>query len=266
MEVSSPPDHGVVPQPQSPPLLEFRRVTKSFLDRGAREVRALGEMTFSVRHRELVCVIGPSGSGKSTVVRLAAGLASPTGGSVLYRGEPVAAPHPERGLVFQAYNAFPWLTVRENVAFGLNSLPVNHRESRVAKWLETMGLGEFSESYPKALSGGMLQRLALARTLIVEPKLLLLDEPFGALDERTRANMQQLLLNVVTETDCTTLFVTHDIEEAILLGDRILLLSARPARILKEFVSPVPKPRTREHLRHPDLMALYDEILHEFPS
>ncbi|HLH42178.1 MAG TPA: ABC transporter ATP-binding protein [Bryobacteraceae bacterium] len=248
------------------PLLEFRGVAKSFLDRGAREVQALSEVTFSVRHRELVCIIGPSGSGKSTVLRLAAGLASPTSGVVLYRGEPISAPDPERGLVFQAYNAFPWLTVRENVAFGLNSLARNHREARVARWLDAMGLGEFSESYPKALSGGMLQRLALARTLIVEPKLLLLDEPFGALDERTRASMQELLLNIVRETDCTALFVTHDIEEAILLGDRILLLSARPARLLKEFVCPVPKPRTREHLRHPDLMTLYDEILRQFPT
>jgi len=246
-------------------LLEFKGASKVYLDAKYRQVEALQGVVLSVRVGEFVSIIGPSGCGKSTLLRLAAGLEKASAGEVLYRGKVVSGPDPERGFVFQSYNAFPWLTVRKNISFGLDSRVSRDREERVSKWLSLMGLGEFADSYPKALSGGMRQRLALARSMIVEPKLLLLDEPFGALDERVREAMQQLLLQVVRDSGCTVLFVTHDIREAILLGDRVLLLSPRPGRVLNQFVSPLPKPRSREHLRTQEFNSLYEKIVDSFP-
>ncbi len=247
-------------------LLQFESASKTYLDDKYRKVQALENVTFSVRVGEFVSIIGPSGCGKSTLLRLAAGLETASSGEVLYRGQPVTRPDPERGFVFQSYNAFPWLTVRENIAFGLGARAGNSREDKISRWLALTGLSEFAASYPKALSGGMRQRLALARSMIVEPKLLLLDEPFGALDERTRESMQKLLLEVVADSDCTVVFVTHDIREAILLGDRVLLLSSRPGRLLNDFVSPLPKPRTRDHLKTREFNSLYDTLLDSFPA
>jgi len=188
-----------------------------------------------------------------------------TSGAVLYQGRRIAGPDLERGFVFQSYNAFPWLTVSENVGFGLRNKSDSLRYREISTWLGLMGLTEFADAYPKALSGGMRQRLALARSMIVKPKLLLLDEPFGALDEHTRENMQKLLLEVVSTSGCTVLFVTHDIREAILLGDRVILLSSRPGRVLREVMSPLPKPRRRDRLRTPEFTSLYETILDEFP-
>lgn len=246
-------------------LLDFSQVAKAYMDSHFHPVEAIRDVSFSVGSGEFISILGPSGCGKSTVLRLAAGLEAATSGTVRYRGQDITAPDPERGFVFQAYNAFPWLTVRENIAFGLNSSNSNQQVEKVDRWMNLMGLGEFADAYPKALSGGMRQRLAIARTMIVEPKLLLLDEPFGALDERIREAMQQLLLRVVSESACTVLFVTHDIREAILLSDRVLLLSARPGRVLKSFVSPLPKPRVREHGRGEAFDALYSQIVDNFP-
>jgi NitT/TauT family transport system ATP-binding protein len=246
-------------------ILDFKTASKMYLDAHFRKVDALQDIGFSVSEGEFVSIIGPSGCGKSTLLRLAAGLEAPTGGEVLYRGEPVIGPQPERGFVFQSYNAFPWLTVRKNIAFGLDSRGSDHAEQKVAKWLHLTGLTEFADSYPKALSGGMRQRLAIARAMIVEPRLLLLDEPFGALDERIRENMQQLLLQVVSDSGCTVLFVTHDIREAVLLGDRVLLLTQRPGRILKSFASPLPKPRNRASLRTTEFNSIYEAIVDSFP-
>lgn len=246
-------------------MLKFKGASKVYLDARFRKVEALQEISFSVAEGEFVSIIGPSGCGKSTLLRLAAGLEAATAGEVLYRGKPVTGPQPERGFVFQSYNAFPWLSVRKNIAFGLESKGPDDSKEKVAKWLQLTGLTEFADSYPKALSGGMRQRLAIARAMIVEPRLLLLDEPFGALDERIRENMQQLLLQVVNDSRCTVLFVTHDIREAILLGDRVLLLTQRPGRILKSFASPLPKPRDRASLRTPVFNSIYEAIVDSFP-
>ena len=246
-------------------LLEFKSVDKVYLDDHYRPVKALSDISLPVKRGEFVSIIGPSGCGKSTLLRLAAGLETASMGQVLECGRPVTGPDPERGFVFQSYNAFPWLTVRKNVSFGLRTKKNDGHEKHVATWLDAMGLSEFADCYPKALSGGMRQRLAIARTMIVEPKLLLMDEPFGALDEPTREAMQQLLLRVVSASGCSVLFVTHDIREAILLGDRVLVLSHRPGRIIKSFVPDLPKPRTRAHMGSPAFMATYEKILDAFP-
>ncbi len=246
-------------------LLQFENASKSFVSSKGHSVIALQQISFVIHRGESVTLIGPSGCGKSTLLRLAAGLEVATSGNVLYDGRPVTGPGLERGFVFQSYSAFPWLTVKENVGFGLPQELHSSREQEVSRWLQLMGLSEFSDSYPKVLSGGMRQRLALARSMIVRPKLLLLDEPFGALDEHTRENMQQLLLQVVTDSGCTVLFVTHDIREAVLLGDRIIVLSSRPGRVLRDVTSPLSKPRGREHIRTPEFASLYETILDELP-
>jgi NitT/TauT family transport system ATP-binding protein len=250
---------------QSESLLKFGDVSKTYVDEHYREVHALNEISFSLRSGEFISLIGPSGCGKSTILRLAAGLELPTNGEVLYAGVRVAGPGPERGLVFQAYNAFPWLTVRENVGFGVRHAN-DGRVQQIDKWLGFMGLSDFADVYPRKLSGGMLQRLALARTMIVQPQLLLLDEPFGALDERTRDGMQQLLLRVVSETHCTVLLVTHDIREAILLSDRVIMLQARPGQIREEFSMKLPKPRSRGQLKSQAFNSIYECIIEKFPS
>jgi len=246
-------------------LLQFENASKSFVSSKGHSVVALHEISLSIRRGEFVTMIGPSGCGKSTLLRLAAGLELATSGNVLYDGIPVTAPGQERGFVFQSYSAFPWLTIRENVGFGLSNAQ-RGSETEVSRWLQLMGLDEFADAYPKVLSGGMRQRLALARSMIVQPKLLLLDEPFGALDEHTRENMQQLLLRVVADSGCTVLFVTHDIREAVLLGDRVVVLSSRPGRVLRDVASSLSKPRGREHIRTPEFASLYETILDELPE
>jgi ABC-type nitrate/sulfonate/bicarbonate transport system ATPase subunit/ABC-type nitrate/sulfonate/bicarbonate transport system permease component len=245
-------------------LLEFKNAEKIYVDEEYRFVHALEKISFSVREGEFVAIIGPSGCGKSTLLRLAAGLEQASAGEVSYEGQLVKEPNRRCGFVFQSYNAFPWLTVHENIAFGLRRTASILHQDKVSKWLEVTGLSEFAERYPKTLSGGMRQRLALARAMIVEPKLLLLDEPFGALDERTRESMQYLLLQVVANSGCTVLFVTHGIREAIFLADRIILLSPRPGKILEIFDSILPKPRSREHLKMPEFSSLYERIADRF--
>lgn len=251
---------------RAPEILKFESASKTFVDNKFRHVRALEGIDLSLGRGEFISLIGPSGCGKSTMLRLAAGLESPSEGQVYFDGKLITEPDRRKGFVFQSYNSFPWLTVARNVAFGLDGAPHEQKRRKIDQWLTFTGLTEFADYYPKALSGGMRQRLALARTMVIEPDLLLMDEPFGALDERIRQNMQKLLLDAVTETGCSVLFVTHDIREAILLGDRVVLLSARPGRINKIFQSPLPKPRTREHLKAPEFMKLYEEILDQFPN
>lgn len=243
------------------PLLKFKQVVKSFTDQKLRKVHALENISISLDQGEFLAIIGPSGCGKSTLLRLAAGLDFPTSGEVTFAGRPVACPSPERGLVFQAYNSFPWLSVRQNIAFGLDRDSILQRQDEIEKWLEVTGLSEFSDSYPKTLSGGMRQRMALARSMIMNPKLLLLDEPFGALDERTRERMQQLLLRTVAASSCSIIIVTHDVREAILLSDRVIQMSPRPGKVENVFSSPLPKPHSREQMKTPEFMALHQEIV-----
>jgi ABC-type nitrate/sulfonate/bicarbonate transport system ATPase subunit len=247
-------------------LLCFHRVGMEFRGARASTVVALENIDLALARGEFLSVLGPSGCGKSTLLRLAAGLELPTSGEVTYDGVPIEGPSRRRGFVFQSYSVFPWLTVRENIAFGLSHDKSSAKDERITKWLQFTGLTDFAEAYPKTLSGGMRQRLALARTMIVEPELLLLDEPFGALDERTREGMQHLLLNAVRDTGCAVIFVTHDIGEAIFLADRLILLSSRPGRILSTYEVTAKKPRSREFLRSEEFAHLHAALLDQFPE
>jgi NitT/TauT family transport system ATP-binding protein len=190
-------------------------------------------------------VIGPSGCGKSTLIRILAGLERPTSGSVNVDGEPVRGPGADRGMVFQNYTLFPWLTVKKNVMFGLKMKGVQpvRAEAAAKKWLEMIGLTEFADAYPAELSGGMKQRVAIARALANQPRILLMDEPFGALDAQTRCSMQAHLLRIWEGVDVTIVFITHDLDEAIYLADRIVVLGANPGRILEVIEVPLPRPR-----------------------
>jgi NitT/TauT family transport system ATP-binding protein len=192
-----------------------------------------------------VTILGPSGCGKSTLLRLVAGLDRPTTGRIILNGKPVIGPGPDRGMVFQSYTLFPWLTVADNVAFGLREkgAPAARRAAVVSEWIERVGLVGFEHHYPKQLSGGMQQRTAIARALANDPAILLLDEPFGALDNQTRALMQELVLGIWERERKTVLFVTHDIEEAIFLASRVVVMTARPGRIKAEVLIELPHPR-----------------------
>jgi NitT/TauT family transport system ATP-binding protein len=206
--------------------------------RGGPPTQALDRTALAVGDNDFICILGPSGCGKSTLLRLVAGLDTPTTGKVVLDGQPVAGPGPDRGMVFQSYTLFPWLTVRENVLFGTRST-AEKTDELIAK----VGLRGFEHHYPKMLSGGMQQRTALARALANDPKILLLDEPFGALDNQTRALMQELLLGIWEADRKTVLFVTHDIDEAIFLSNRVAVMSARPGRIKSELRVELPHPR-----------------------
>jgi NitT/TauT family transport system ATP-binding protein len=209
---------------------------------------ALSEIDFEVRSREFISVIGPSGCGKSTLIRIVAGLETPSVGAVCIDGNPVSGPGADRGMVFQGYTLFPWLTVKKNVMFGLKMKGMKTREAdeRAREWLDIVGLSEFANHYPAQLSGGMKQRVAIARALANEPRILLMDEPFGALDAQTRASMQAHLLRIWERVDVTVLFITHDLDEAIYLSDRVVVLGANPGRVLE--IIDVPVARSR----HPD--------------
>lgn len=226
--------------------IEVRGLEKVFLSRG-QPVPALMEMHLSVAPGEFLCVIGPSGCGKSTLLRAIGGLEQPTAGSVVFHeGERVAAPRV--AFIFQEYGVFPWLTVAENAEFGLRmeGMAKEQRREAAARWLRRVGLDKFSRSYPEELSGGMKQRLALARAFAMEPDILLMDEPFGALDAETRNLLQEDLLVLWEESGKTVVLVTHSIEEAILLGDRVVVTTDRPARIKEVYDVALARPRTAE--------------------
>lgn len=211
-------------------------------------VDALVNIDIEVRRREFVSVIGPSGCGKSTLIRIIAGLDVPSSGQVCIDGKPVEGPGADRGMVFQGYTLFPWLTVKKNVMFGMKmkGLKSKAAEASALRWLELVGLSEFADHFPAQLSGGMKQRVAIARSLANEPRILLMDEPFGALDAQTRASMQSHLLQIWDSVDVTILFITHDLDEAIYLSDRIIVLGAHPGRVLEVIDVPVPRPRRQE--------------------
>ncbi len=233
--------------------------------RGGPPTVALQPTSLAVADNDFITILGPSGCGKSTLLRIVAGLDQPTSGRVLLDGTAVAGPGADRGMVFQSYTLFPWLTIRENVCFGLRERRSSHAEQdeRSAYWLAKVGLTGFEHHYPKQLSGGMQQRTAIARALANDPKILLLDEPFGALDNQTRSLMQELLL-AIWETDRKTiLFVTHDIEEAIFMANRVVVMSARPGRIKAEVAVPIPHPRQYTVKTTPEFSALKAQLTEE---
>jgi NitT/TauT family transport system ATP-binding protein len=213
--------------------------------RGGAPTQALQETHLQVADNDFICILGPSGCGKSTLLRIVASLDQPTTGRVLLDGQPVARPGPDRGMVFQSYTLFPWLTVQQNICFGLREkgVPQPEQDRAAAHFIERVGLRGFESHYPKMLSGGMQQRTALARALANDPKILLLDEPFGALDNQTRALMQELLLGIWEADRKTVLFVTHDIDEAIFMANRVAVMSARPGRIKSDVRIDLPHPR-----------------------
>ena len=237
--------------------------------RGAAPVTALTPIDMEMRENDFVTILGPSGCGKSTLLRIVAGLDEPTQGTVEVRGNLVAGPGPDRGMVFQSYTLFPWLTVERNIEFGLREkgMPAAQRREIVQDYIGKIGLKGFENHYPKQLSGGMQQRVAIARALANDPAILLLDEPFGALDHQTRGLMQELLLNIWEADRKTVLFVTHDIEEAIFLGSRCVVMSARPGRIKADIPIPLPHPRHYRMKADPTFLdlkvRLTDEIREE---
>jgi len=222
----------------APPKLRVKDLSVTYIGRGGLGTEAVRDVSFDIVDKpatgEIVVFLGPSGCGKSTILKAVAGLLAATKGEILVDGEPVTGVGRDRGMVFQAYTSFGWLTVRENVEYGLKlrDVPVNERQAQAKKYLEAVGLLEFADRYPKDLSGGMKQRVAIARTLINRPRVILMDEPFGALDPQTRWGMQGLLLDVSRSENPTILFVTHDVSEAVYLADTVYVLSPRPARIL----------------------------------
>jgi NitT/TauT family transport system ATP-binding protein len=216
-------------------------------DSDRQTVQALEDVNFAVGAGEFVCLVGPSGCGKTTLFRLIAGLESPTTGVVELDGAPVTGPGPDRGMVFQEYGLFPWRTVRGNVAFGLEEQGLDRtaREARVEEMIDLVGLDGFGDAYPKELSGGMKQRVGIARALAVDPELLLMDEPFGSVDAQTRDMLHRELLDVWGETEKTVLFVTHDVEEAVTLADRVVVMAANPGRVREIVPVDLDRPRQR---------------------
>ncbi len=209
---------------------------------------ALNGVSLDIMENEFICVVGPSGCGKSTLLNIIAGLLEPTSGAVYVDGKEVKSPGPERGVVFQQYALFPWLTVLKNVQFGLKLKGMGEAESRevAMKYLKMVDLDQFADSYPKELSGGMKQRVAIARAYAVDPSVLLMDEPFGALDAQTRTQLQSELIKTWQEQKKTCFFITHDVEEAVILATKVIIMSARPGRVKKIVDINLPYPRTQE--------------------
>lgn len=227
-------------------------------------VQALDDINFGVSPGEFVCVVGPSGCGKTTLFRILSGLESPTSGEVVLNDHVVTEPNDNMGIVFQEYHLFPWQTVAENVAFGLKKsrLPSNERAERVQHLIDLVGLDGFEDSYPKSLSGGMKQRVALARALAIDPALLLMDEPFGAVDAQTRESLQDELLDIWQETAKTILFVTHDVEEAVRLADRVVVMGKNPGSIREIIEVDLARPRSRADAAFGEYYEQVRELIH----
>jgi NitT/TauT family transport system ATP-binding protein len=234
--------------------ISIKDVSRIFYSPSGEKIEAIKDVNLEVEDAfssagrdigEFRVLLGPSGCGKSTLLRMIAGLDKPTSGQVLVNGEVVTHPSKDRGMVFQKYTSFPWLTVADNIAYGMkiNGVPEAQRKETVDRLLKSVGLTEFADVYPETLSGGMQQRVAIARTLALRPSVILMDEPFGALDAQTRSDMQQLLLQIWDETACTILFVTHDVEEAVYLADRIFIMSSHPGTIVEDVEVSFDRPR-----------------------
>ncbi len=239
--------------------INFKGVKKSFIRPDGETVHALNGVDLTINHGDFVCLIGPSGCGKSTMLRLLAGLDSPTEGAVYIDDELITKPNYDRGLVFQDPNLFPWLTIQDNIAFGLKTRHIyKEKKDTIPEFIDLVGLTGFEKSYPHQLSGGMCQRASLARALIGHPKALLLDEPLGALDAFTRMNMQDELLRIKKEKDMTMVMVTHDVDEAVYLSSKIVVMSPRPAKIEEVIDVKLSQPRDRNN---PEFIRLRSEIL-----
>jgi NitT/TauT family transport system ATP-binding protein len=252
---------------QRPKILSVKNLTKEFTNRKGGKIQALKNINFEVHRRELVCVIGQSGCGKSTLIRILAGLETPTSGEVLLDGKQIKGPGADRGMVFQGYTLFPWLTVKRNIMFGpkVKGDSESTAEKEAGQWIKMVGLEKFANHYPHQLSGGMKQRVAIARALANSPRILLMDEPFGALDAQTRAHMQQHLLTIWQNVDVTIFFITHDLDEAIYLADKILVLGAHPGHVIEVINNPVPRMRDPEQFVSPTFLSVksrLQELIH----
>jgi NitT/TauT family transport system ATP-binding protein len=242
--------------------LEVNQLHKHFHTRRG-SLTALKNINLHVEEGEFVCAVGASGSGKSTLLRLIAGLDTPTAGEILVDKVRVTGPGPDRGMVFQSYTLYPWMNVAENVEFGLKlqGVPKQRRRQQAAYYLEVVGLSGFAKALPKELSGGMKQRVAIARALASQPKILLMDEPFGALDVQTKETMQQFLLEIWRSTNTTIFLITHDVEEAIFLSQRIYVLSSRPGTIKQELQIQLPREAHPHVKRHPVFQQYKDKVM-----
>lgn len=245
------------------PKLEVRKLGKTFRSQ-KQPLVVLENINLQVYPNEFVSIVGKSGCGKSTLLNIIAGLVPPTDGQVLMDGEAVQGSGRDRGLVFQNYTLFPWLTVAQNIGYGLKlqRLPKREQVQRIAYYLEVVGLTQFANAYPKQLSGGMKQRVAIARALANEPDVLLLDEPFGALDTQTKEQMQQFVLDLWEQTHVTVLMITHDVEEAIFLSQRIYVMSAHPGQIKAEIGINFPAPRDMDLKLTPEFMQIKRQVVH----
>lgn len=250
---------------QSPVEIEVKGLSKIFYDH-KKEVHALNDINLTIHNREFIALLGASGCGKSTLMRTLAGLEYPTSGMATLQGEEIIGPGPDRGMVFQSYTLFPWLTAKKNVMFGLTQKSNStNAESEALQWLDFVGLEKFADSYPHQLSGGMKQRVAIARALANKPRILFMDEPFGALDAQTRAQMQRHLIEIWRNVEVTIVFITHDLEEAVYLSDRIIVLEPNPGRVAEVIENPVERPRSRDQFLQPEFLATkkrLEELIH----
>ncbi|GAA2908363.1 ABC transporter ATP-binding protein [Streptosporangium fragile] len=243
--------------------ISFKDVVKTYPMKDA-TFTALDHVSLDIADQEFVTVVGPSGCGKSTLLSMAAGLVGPTAGEVLVDDAPVTGPGPDRGVIFQQYALFPWLTVRKNVEFGLRlaAIPAEERRRRAERAIELVGLADFADALPRTLSGGMKQRCAIARAYAVNPQVLLMDEPFGALDALTRVQLQDQLLHTWSQERRTVMFITHDVDEAVYLARRVVVMAARPGRIQTIVDVDLPYPRTEEMRLSPEFGAIRNDVWH----
>lgn len=244
--------------------IRIERVGKDF-DVDGRAMVAISEIDLSIAENQFVSIVGTSGCGKSTLLNMVGGLDEPTRGRILIDGRDVRGPGRDRGFVFQSYTLFEWMTVEENIRFALekSALSKAEKSEMVAHFIEAVGLAGFEKAWPKQLSGGMKQRVAIARALVYKPSILLMDEPFGALDAQTRGMMQELLLQIWTDHRVTCLFVTHDVDEAIFLADRVVVLGSRPGHVKRDLVVDLPRPRAFDLVTAPEFMETKRLILND---
>ncbi len=246
-------------------LLQADEVGKTYVGEKGASTEAIGSVSFSVREGEFVAIVGPSGCGKTTLLRTIAGLLKPSRGALTFEGQPIRKVPEGFGIVFQEYNRslFPWLSVRKNVEFGLSGLPRQKRHERAREALERVHLGDVEEHYPWQLSGGMQQRVAIARALATHPRVLLMDEPFASVDAQTRINLELMTAEISAELGLTSLLITHDIDEAIFLADRVVVLSARPSHVVTEVVVDLPRPRDELAAKADPRFQQYRRIIYD---